>query len=1170
MRLSKIKLSGFKSFVEPTTISFPSNRSGIIGPNGCGKSNVIDAVRWVMGETSAKQLRGDSMDDVIFNGSSARPPVSRASVDLVFDNDDHSLGGQYANYNEISVRREVTREGQSNYFLNGTRCRRRDIADIFLGTGLGPRSYAIIEQGMISRIIEAKPEELRVYLEEAAGITKYKERRRETENRIRHTRENLERLNDLRDEIEKQLNHLKRQADAAERYKKLKAEERRVKAEWLALRWRALDEKQQQDQHVLQEQQTRVEAVIAEQRAVELAIEQNREKQSEAADSLNTVQAQYYRLGSDISRIEQTIQHNKETRERQAQDLEKINQSWRELQQHVEDDRAKLQDVNRTIADKQPLLESLKETQRHSSARLAEAEQAMLNWQQESDDFNRADAEATQAVQVEQARLEQLAAHLQRLQQRLEKLSEEQQGLSSDELEAQREDLLHNEGRQAGEIEEQQHVLQESVQAVQREREHIETLNKTLDEVRNAIQNLSGKLSSLEALQQAALGKDEQSVVRWLEKRGLADKSRLAELLQVETGWEQAVETVLAGCLEAVCVDGLDAFTAVLGELDEGSIMLVDGGRVEGGDAARESLQPLSARVQADIAVQSLLAGIYTADSLEQAMAVRTRLTAAESLITPEGVWIGPNWLRVARQEQTQSGVLAREQDIKRIRQELSELRERGQALTDELAAAKETLLQHEQQRENVQHALQALSSRHAETRGQLNALNLQLEQLLKRRNEVNAEIAEINQQSQQDRQAQSQSQEKLQQARRQVEQNAEARERLQARREVLNRELQEAREHAQADKDALHEIALSLESMRSMQDSTDRNLARMQQQLNHLQARRDELQAALAEGETPVVALQEELEKLLEQRVTVDKALGEARTQVEIIENELRRLESQRSTYENQVQELRGQLEQSRLAAQEIRVRAQTLKEQLDETGFGHEQLFNEMPEGATVEAWAERVETLEQRIQRMGPINLAAIDEHKEQSERKEYLDRQHADLTEALTTLENAITKIDRETRARFKEIFDKVNASIREMFPRLFGGGQAHLEMTGDDLLSTGIAIMARPPGKRISNIHLLSGGEKALTAVAMVFAIFQLNPAPFCMLDEVDAPLDEANVGRYCEMVKEMSEKVQFIVITHNKTTMEMADQLIGVTMREAGVSRIVAVDVEEAYKMATA
>ncbi len=1168
MRLSKIKLSGFKSFVEPTTILFPSDRTGIIGPNGCGKSNVIDAIRWVMGESSAKQLRGDSMDDVIFNGSSARGAVSRASVDLIFDNSDHAVGGQYANYNEISVRREVTREGQSNYYLNGTRCRRKDIADIFLGTGLGPRSYAIIEQGMISRVIEAKPEELRVYLEEAAGITKYKERRRETENRIRHTRENLERLDDLREEIEKQLNHLKRQANAAERYKELKAQERRIKAELLALRWQVLNQQVEQEEHVLQEQQTKVEAVIADQRAVELEIEKKREQQTEVHDNLNTVQGDYYRLGSDISRIEQSIQHHKETRQRQEQDLKQINDAWSELQQHVEDDRAKLEGMSRDIADKQPMLESLQQTQQHSSARLAEAEESMLYWQQEWDNFNRQEADATQAVSVEQTRLEQFAQQSDRLELRRDKLVEEQTALSTQDQEAQLEELLHSEGRYTTELDELQEILQQNSNSIHSCRDNIEQINARLDDSRGQVQDLRGKLASLEALQQAALGKQNESVVQWLEHRGIKENPRLAERLNVQPGWEKAIETVLGKSVEAVCVDGLDAVTSVLGDLEKGSLMLLEVG--EGNATPNSNADTLSDKVESDYALAGLMSGVYAVESLDQALVLRPRLAPTESVITQDGLWVGPNWLRVSRQDDNQGSVLSREQTIKQTREQLAQTSQQVEALDAELLQAKATLDDVEQQREQRQAQQQELSSQLAEARAQVNSIKVQLEQIQKRRAEVNSELNEIVQQLQNDQAAQTQAQERLQEAKLLVEQNASQRGQLQERREVLNQSLQEAREHAQADKDALHEIALNIESMKSVQTSTDENLSRMQQQLSHLQVRRDELTAALSEGGQPVDEMETELATLLEQRVSVDKRLGEARTQVDVVENEIRQSESTRATLEQQVQELRSTLEQGRLGAQEARVRCQTLKEQLDESGFERDTLFKEMPEEASVKTWSEQVSKLEQRIQRMGAINLAAIDELKEQLERKEYLDAQNADLTEALETLENAIMKIDRETRARFKEIFDKVNANIKDMFPRLFGGGQAHLEMTGDDLLTTGIAIMARPPGKRVSNIHLLSGGEKALTAASMVFAIFQLNPAPFCLLDEVDAPLDEANVGRFCEMVKEMSEKVQFIVITHNKTTMEMVDQLMGVTMREAGVSRIVAVDVDEAVKMASA
>ncbi|HEX5056888.1 MAG TPA: chromosome segregation protein SMC, partial [Gammaproteobacteria bacterium] len=585
MRLSKIKLAGFKSFVEPTTILFSDVLTGIIGPNGCGKSNVIDAVRWVMGESSAKQLRGDSMEDVIFNGSSARPAVGRASVDLIFDNSDHKLGGQYAQYNEISVRREVTRDGQSNYFLNGIKCRRRDIADIFLGTGLGPRSYAIIEQGMISRIIEAKPEDLRIYLEEAAGITKYKERRKETESRIRATRENLERLNDVRDEVEKQIAHLKRQANAAERYKQLKAEERKLKAELLALRWRELNEKVQSNERELQERQTEVEAVIAQQRAVELELEKKREAQTESNDQLNTVQAEFYRVGAEISRIEQSIQHNRETRQRQVEDLEKINSSWQELRQHIEDDSAKLQDVSRGIADKEPAFSALKQTQQHSALRLTQAEQAMADWQQSWEGFNRDDAAVTQSVQVEQTRQHQLGQQLERLNLRLQKLNEERANQSTAELEAQQQGLAAEESRHGAAMDALQQDMLQANKSVLAARENIDGLGRQLDEARNRIQDGRGRLASLEALQQAALGKQDKTVVQWLEKRGLHRQPRLAERVQVRDGWERAVETVLGPYLEAVCVDNVQGVEDYLVELGQGSLTLLEarGGNTDKG-----------------------------------------------------------------------------------------------------------------------------------------------------------------------------------------------------------------------------------------------------------------------------------------------------------------------------------------------------------------------------------------------------------------------------------------------------------------------------------------------------------------------------------------------------------------------------------------------------------
>jgi chromosome segregation protein len=575
----------------------------------------------------------------------------------------------------------------------------------------------------------------------------------------------------------------------------------------------------------------------------------------------------------------------------------------------------------------------------------------------------------------------------------------------------------------------------------------------------------------------------------------------------------------------------------------------------------------LAGKVETEFELPSALQQVRIANSLQSALTMRPSLKGGESVITREGIWIGGNWLRVARSAREQSGVLEREQEIKNLKQQLEQEQGQAQSLEQELAAVKQQLTVQEQKREELQTALRQANSSLSEVKGRLHAVKIQMQQVVTRRGELSAEIAELNQQLEQDQKGLRQSQEQMKSGQIKAGSNTDRREQLQARREALTAELQQTREHAQADREALHEIALSIESMRSTKTSTDQNLERMKQQLEHFQARRDALESALSSDAEPIEELETALKLALQKRVDVDKRLGESRTQVEIVESEIRGLEQQRASLENQVQELRTTLEQIRLAAQEVRVRCQTLDEQLDESGFEKQGLLEALPQEASADTWAEEVTKMDQKIQRMGPINLAAIDEHREQTERKEYLDAQFKDLTEALQTLESAIAKIDKETRARFKEVFDLVNTHIREMFPRLFGGGQAYLEMTGNDLLSTGVSIMARPPGKRISNIHLLSGGEKALTAVAMVFAIFHLNPAPFCMLDEVDAPLDEANVSRFCELVREMSNRVQFIVITHNKTTMEMMNQLMGVTMREAGVSRLVAVDIDQAVKM---
>jgi chromosome segregation protein len=1165
MRLSKIKLAGFKSFVDPTTIRFPSNLIGVVGPNGCGKSNVIDAVRWVMGESSAKHLRGDSMADVIFNGSSARKPVGTASIELVFDNSDGEAGGQYASFAEISARRVLSRDGTSNYFLNGARCRRKDITGLFLGTGLGPRSYAIIEQGMISRLIEAKPEELRMYLEEAAGISKYKERRRETETRIRHTRENLDRLNDLRDEVEKQIRHLQRQARTAERYREMKAEERRLEAELLVLRLAGLESEEATQKTVLGERETGLQAAVAELRRVEAELEGARERHREDSEALNSIQGDYYRIGAEIARLEQAIQHARELRQRQGQELEQAEQGILDIRQHIERDADLLADLNRVLGTLGPELDAAREAEATSAEALRISEQAMQDWQAGWERFNREASDARETVEVERARIEQLDAQISRLAERRQRLEEEQTRLAA---EAGDEDLgaLELELGRARELEQTTQARDVAVRdEINSLRGDDQRLVAQLDEARSALQTLRGTLASLEALQEAALGRRGSKVAEWLSGQGLAERPRLAERLSVEPGWERAVETVLGNYLEAVCVEGLDDVAMALDSLTHGAASFVEN------VAAAAAMPPddamLAHRVDGVQGAEALLSGVYAVGDLGAALAKRSALGAGESVITRDGIWLGPNWLRVNRAEDPHSGVLAREQEIRELRAsiggaayEVEELSARHEEIRARLAMLEGSREEVRQQAAEAHRTAAGLQASLQTVRSRMEQTASRLEALQREGAELESHLAEANAATMQSR---GRLQEGIElmgsfEGRRQV---------LEGERERLLVELEESRDKARSARATAQDIAIRVEARRSSLDSAGLSMQRFQEQMSRFSARKGELERQLESGVEPLAERQQALETLLAQRIEVEEHLAAARRRVQSLEAGLRELQEQRAARSQAVEEVREELEGLRLVAREVSVRLQTAIEQFAATSFELETLRAELPEEADVSAWEERLAQLSGRIERLGPINLASIDELKEQSERKGYLDAQLADLNDALNTLENAIRRIDRETRTRFKETFDRVNAGMQEIFPKLFGGGHAYLQLESEDLLESGVAVMARPPGKRISTIHLMSGGEKALTAVALVFAIFQLNPAPFCMLDEVDAPLDDANVGRFCDIVKTMAEKVQFIIITHNKTTMEMVNQLTGVTMHEPGVSRLVAVDIDEAVRM---
>ena len=1170
MRLSQIKISGFKSFVDPTRIQFPQNLTGIVGPNGCGKSNVIDAVRWVMGESSAKNLRGESMEDVIFSGSSSRKPVGQASVELVFDNSSGRITGEYAKYNEISVKRVVTRAGQSSYFLNNSRCRRRDITDIFLGTGLGPRSYSIIEQGMVSRIIDAKPEDLRVYLEEAAGISKYKERRRETENRIRHTRENLDRLNDLREEIDKQLTRLQRQSKTAEKYKVLKQQQRRLEAELLLLQRNAFNAELERHQGQLQQTETELQKAIADLRKTETEIEQGHQALTTANDEHNQVQGEFYSVGAEISTREQEISHQKSLKERNEQELEKLRHAAAESRSLIQSDEARLKQLDSEVGELTPTLTELGQAYETAQKAQIEAENRMNQWQGEWDEFNQHYHKAHQSVQVENKAIEHIERQILQGDQRMNRLHAEKDGLD---LHAWDEQINELDARvQASEqaFAAEQQALEQHNSAINDLRQLIDEQSSELDRHRTTVQNLRGRLSSLEALQQNVLKETSDELKQWLQRRSLAEGKRLTELLKVEPGYEKAVEVVLSPFLGAYFAADARLEAGSLQEIASHSISLINNAPVAAAAPAPDGWQPLTAVAHAGFDLGALIGQVYVCEDRAELEQKRPALRADQRLVSRDGLYCGANWMLQLGEEDEHSGLLQREQEIKTIKQELEQITEKAMLLKSRTDADRERLKQDEKQRDERQRDIHRIQRETSELVSQRTQRRARAEQAQQRFQTLEKEIAEIQSAQQGLKNDLNQTTQRRNSDLQQINEFETRRQVLEAQRDEYRAALQQAREQLHASRDSQHQAQMRLQRLQSEVNSTRFNLQRIEQQSAQYGGQVEELTQAIAAARQPMEELEQALRQALDRKSEVQQRLSASQERVASLDMAQRAFERQRNDQQAQVDAVRANLEQQKMQRQEVMVRRSTIEEQLAKTEFRVEELQQEMAEEASIDSWQQQLDELTQRINRLGPINLAAIDEYKEQSERKEYLDAQNEDLVAALTTLENAIRKIDKETRERFKETFDEVNSRMQARFPKLFGGGQAHLELTEDDLLSTGVTIMARPPGKRVTSLQLLSGGEKALTAVALIFAIFELNPSPFCMLDEVDAPLDDANVGRFCAMVEEMSGQVQFIFITHNKITMELAMSLNGVTMHEPGVSRLVSVDIDEAAALAEA
>jgi chromosome segregation protein len=1165
VRLVQIKLAGFKSFVDPTSIHVPGQLVGVVGPNGCGKSNVIDAVRWVLGESRAAALRGDSMQAVIFNGSVNRTPLARASVELIFDNAQGRAAGQWSQYAEISVKRTLQRDGESSYYINGVHVRRRDITDMFLGTGLGPRAYAIIEQGMISRVIEAKPEELRVFLEEAAGISKYKERRRETESRLADTRGNLARITDIRTELGAQLEKLQAQAAVATRYKEYHSElQLRQHLLWYARRRDAAAERAR---HALEMSKAtnELEAENAELRHLESRVETARAAHYRAGDALNAAQAALYAANAEVARFESELRHVEETRQRlESQHTERLAQlgSWREqraqLTQALHMWAARAGTAKQRSAEAQAKLGL-------ENARLPQAEQAFRAGQERLNETRSQLLQAESRLQLEQANLSHLERGGQALQQRRERLESELQTLAEPDAAA------------ANALRIRIAALEAAVQAAQAGHEALQSECAALEERSAAAGEALGaaqrehaaaaaQLATLRQIQAAA--EDNAPLREWLERHGLGALPRLWQKLRIDPGWETAVESVLRERLHALELSEAARLQSVLADRPPAKASVFARGN-SAGTAVAPGYEPLASKIRAvDPAVSGALAdwlaGAYATEKSPDA-AQRAALPPGAMLVDRDGHQFTRHTVSFHAPDQADAGLLARQSAIEALDAGCRELQHKVGAAQDahhnlESEAAERS--------EALEQARRVIADRQKEQHdAQIDQLKLaQAQERYRERSEqVRAELSEIEQEASRGRQA--------------LQNGGQTAERIAVEIAALREKLEAARAGHLAAESALADQRRAVQQAeRDAQDALfgerecgskiaeiDNSVRVLDQQIERADLEVAKLTEELAAD--PIPAVRQGLDAAIESRLGCETTLAAARNAVEGAASALRELEEARLQIEAKLAPLRERLGDLRLKEQAAQINFDQFAAQLREANADEERLSREAEKAARPAALQGEITRLAQAISDLGAVNLAALEELRSSQERKSFLDSQAADLEEAMHTLEDAIRRIDRETRELLRETFDSVNRHFGSLFPTLFGGGDAKLIMTGEEILDAGVQVMAQPPGKRNTSIHLLSGGEKALTAIALVFSLFQLNPAPFCLLDEVDAPLDDSNTLRFCDLVKRMAAQTQFLFISHNKISMEMAEQLIGVTMPESGVSRVVAVDIDEALRI---
>ncbi|WP_313174725.1 chromosome segregation protein SMC [Massilia sp.] len=1168
MRLSSIKLSGFKSFVDPTNFQVPGQLVGVVGPNGCGKSNIIDAVRWVLGESKASELRGESMQDVIFNGSTHRKPSGRASVELVFDNSMGKAAGQWGQYAEIAVKRTLTRDGTSTYYINSQPVRRRDIQDIFLGTGLGPRAYAIIGQGMIARIIESRPEELRVFLEEAAGVSKYKERRRETENRLSDTRENLLRVEDILRELNANLEKLEAQAAVANRFHQLQADqEEKQKLLWL-LRKNEAEAEQKRWFREMEEAQNSLEEQTAKLRNVELELEHLRQHHFAVGDRLHTAQGALYQTNSEIGSLEAQIKFVIESRTRLQNQLGTLTaqrDGWLAQAQEYEE---QIEEASFHVEELAARAEGAQIAVEAAGERLPELDAAWREAQRKADESRARIMQIQQRIELAAAHGRNAANILTGLATRRERLQGEKNALSPP-------DSTHLANLRM-QLDEKQLTLEEQTMLQEEASEQQERVETERREAHAQVQaesesnaKLEARLSALKQMQERV--QSQGKVAPWLQKHELGGLPRLWQQVQVEEGWETALEAVLRERTGALEVSNIDWAKAFLSDAPPARLALYSPAPGAPGAAEAPGLKPFANLLKLnDPGLRGVLNDwlhlVFVAEDAATAFAERARLPQGGAFVTRQGHMVSQSSVRFFAPDAEQDGMLGRQHDIdntaKQLRAQALLLDEARSRATRADAAVTDLQRRLQDARTRVGtltrdvHALQIEVVRQSEVEARFNQRSHQIDLDL---NEIGAQEAE-----QQQVRAEAEEQfEVLDMELAELQGNHEDGQTLFQQREAA---LAEARDKLRDLERGAQEALFAEKTGRAKIEELRRSIATAQQQAA-------QVAESLASGQAELTALEsgtahEGLQELLERRTTQERLLSDARHELDQVAQQLRHAEESRMGNERGLQPQRDRITEMQLKEQAARLNQEQFAEALAATGADEAQLAGKLNPELKPQYLQAEVTRLTNAIAALGAVNLAAVDELATATERKRFLDSQNADLNEAIATLEDAIRRIDKETRDLLQDTFDRVNTHFSELFPILFGGGQARLVMTGDEILDAGVQVMAQPPGKKNATIHLLSGGEKALTATALVFSMFRLNPAPFCLLDEVDAPLDDANTERFCRMVKRMSDHTQFLFISHNKIAMEMANQLIGVTMQEQGVSRIVAVDMESAAHFA--